>query len=200
MTEEKFKILQFIRELIYAIEKELSNFPKKDIEIKVRIRTSLYDMLEIAYEANTTQNIEIKKELIEKIISKVKVIDFLISMAHDNKLITDKKYCKLGLRLGDIAKYSNSWLKNISQGTNHKLASPSGNNTNNLLNANNGGNVNNNNYNNTNNGARPVASKKLGMLVLRFNMRSFRIETDLCSVIVKTIINKSWIIRFVSRY
>ena len=37
-------------------------------------------------------------------------------MAYDNKLITEKKYYKLGLRLGDIAKYSNSWLKNISRG------------------------------------------------------------------------------------
>lgn len=114
MTEEKFKILQFIRELILAVEREHEAFPKKDIDIKVRIRNSLYDILENAYEANTTINIDSKKELIVKIISKVKVIDFLLSMACDKKLITEKKYCKLGLRLGDIAKYSNAWLKNIS--------------------------------------------------------------------------------------
>ncbi len=114
MTEEKFKILQFIRELILAVEREFEAFPKKDIDIKIRIRTSLYDMLELAYEANTTQNLENKKGLIVKIISKVKVMDFLLSMACDKKLITEKKYCKLGLRLGDIAKYSNAWLKNIS--------------------------------------------------------------------------------------
>ena len=71
MVEEKFKVLQFIRDLILAVEKELDNFPKKDIDIKVRIRNTLYDMLELAYEANTTQNIENKKGLIVKIISKV---------------------------------------------------------------------------------------------------------------------------------
>lgn len=114
MNDEKFKILQFIRDLIIVVEKELDNFPKKDIEIKNRIRTAIYDILELAYEANTTQNTDNKKDILVKIISKVKVIDFLLSMSCDKKLITEKKYCKLGLRLGDIAKYSNGWLKNIS--------------------------------------------------------------------------------------
>ena len=35
MKEEKFKILQFIREFIVRVENELENFPKKDIEIKM---------------------------------------------------------------------------------------------------------------------------------------------------------------------
>ena len=114
MIEEKFKILQFIRDFIIAVDKELENFPKRDMEIKSRIINLVYDILELAYEANTTHNLEHKKHLLVKIISKVKVIDFLLSRACDKKNISEKKYCKLGLRLGDIAKYSNSWLKNIS--------------------------------------------------------------------------------------
>ena len=39
MKEEKFKVVQFIREMILVIEKELDNFPKKDIEVKHIIRT-----------------------------------------------------------------------------------------------------------------------------------------------------------------
>lgn len=173
MTEEKLKVLQFIRDLLLAVEKELEAFPKKDIDIKIRIRNTLYDMLELAYEANTTQNEQHKKDLIVKIISKVKVIDFLLSMSCDKKLITEKKYCKLGLRLGDIAKYSNGWLKKISQVIGRLvLASPSANNNNNVMNVGND-NVNNNNYNNTN-GVRPVASKKLGLHRSRLCKRSFR--------------------------
>ena len=37
MKTEKFKIIQFIRELIIIIDKEMDNFPKKDIELKSRI-------------------------------------------------------------------------------------------------------------------------------------------------------------------
>lgn len=38
MREEKFKIINFIRELIINIDKNLDNFPKKDIELKNRLR------------------------------------------------------------------------------------------------------------------------------------------------------------------
>lgn len=33
MKTEKFRIIQFIRELILMIDKEMDNFPKKDIEV-----------------------------------------------------------------------------------------------------------------------------------------------------------------------
>lgn len=113
MKEEKFKVIQFIRELILVIDKELENYPKKEVEIKNRIRTSTYDILEISYEANVTENIELKKNLLNKIISKIKVIDFLLNLSYDKKLITEKKYYKLGQRLDDIIKYISGWLKKL---------------------------------------------------------------------------------------
>lgn len=113
MKEEKFKVIQFIRELILVIDKELENYPKKDVEIKNRIRTSTYDILEISYEANVTENIELKKNLLNKIISKIKVIDFLLNLSYDKKLITEKKYYKLGQKLDDIIKYISGWLKKL---------------------------------------------------------------------------------------
>ena len=50
MKQEKFKVINFIRELIVTIDKELSNFPKKDIELKNRIRNNSYDILELSYD------------------------------------------------------------------------------------------------------------------------------------------------------
>ena len=38
MKDEKFKVIDFIRKLIIRIDTELANFPKKEIEIKNRIR------------------------------------------------------------------------------------------------------------------------------------------------------------------
>ena len=113
MKEDKFKVIQFIRELILKVDKELENFPKKDIEIKNRIRTATYDLLEISYEANSTTKLEYKQELLNKMIAKVKIIDFLLNLSYDKKLITEKKYYKLAQQLDDITKYSNGWLKNI---------------------------------------------------------------------------------------
>ena len=40
----------------------MENFPKKDIELKNRIRRNTYDILEITYEANATTDIDYKKQ------------------------------------------------------------------------------------------------------------------------------------------
>ena len=87
MKTEKFKVIQFIRELLITIDKEMDNFPKKDIELKKRIRFNSYDLLEISYEANSIEDITEKKRLLIKMLSKVKVIDFLLNLSYDKKII-----------------------------------------------------------------------------------------------------------------
>lgn len=113
MKEEKFKIIQFIRELIISIDNNLENFPKRDIELKNRIRMSSYDILELAYTANTISNTNIKIENIEKIIAKIKIIDFLLNVCYDKQIITSKKYCKFGEKIDDIIKYTTGWLNSL---------------------------------------------------------------------------------------
>ena len=44
MRTEKFKVIEFIRQLIIAVDKELINFPKKENELKNRIRSNSYDL------------------------------------------------------------------------------------------------------------------------------------------------------------
>lgn len=113
MKIEKFKIIQFIRELIIMIDKNMDNFPKKDIELKNRIRMNSYDILELSYIGNNATDIEYKKEVIQKIIAKVKIIDFLINLSYDKQIITAKKYYKIANKIDDIVKYTTGWLKNI---------------------------------------------------------------------------------------
>ena len=114
MKEEKFKIIQFTREFIVRIENELDNFPKKDLEIKKKIREESYNLLEEMYEVNITESIERKCILLENGIAKVKVIDFLINLSYDRKLITQKMYVRLSEKLDDIVKYISGLLKNIN--------------------------------------------------------------------------------------
>ena len=71
MKEEKFKVINFIRKLVVNLDNLLDNFPKKDIELKNRIRQNSYDLLELAYEANMSSDNERKKVILEKAIAKV---------------------------------------------------------------------------------------------------------------------------------
>lgn len=113
MKEEKFKVINFIRELVIYIDKYLDNFPKKDIEIKNRIRNLSYDLLELAYKANITKGN--KNDYINDIIAKIKVLDFLLNLCYDKEIINIKRYTKFGKKLDDILKYSIGWQKSISE-------------------------------------------------------------------------------------
>lgn len=114
MKEEKFKIIQFIREFLIMIDSQMDNFPKKDIELKNRIRLNSYDILEISYEANAELDKEHKKHLLQKLIAKIKVIDFLLNLSYDKKIITEKKYFKFGNKMDDIVKYTTGWVQMLN--------------------------------------------------------------------------------------
>ena len=110
VKEEKFKAIQFIRELIIYIDKMLENFPKKDLEISKLIKEESYQMLKYAYLANTTSDLKYRQRNLEEIIARVKLLDFFVNISFDKKVINQKKYLKVGQRLDDIIRYVTGWL------------------------------------------------------------------------------------------
>ena len=110
MKEDKFKIINLIKELIIHIDRNLVNFPKKDIEYKKEIRKSSYDLLLLAPAGNITSDIKRRIVLIEKSIAEVKQLDFLINLCCDKQIINVKKYYKFGESLDRIIRYLVAWL------------------------------------------------------------------------------------------
>ena len=113
MKEEKFKVIDYIRKLIVTIDAELDNFPKKDIEIKNRIRNNSYDLLEKAYYANNISDLSKKMIALEEIIAKIKIIDFLVNLCYDKKIMNSKKYYKMGEQCDNIIKYLVGWMNSL---------------------------------------------------------------------------------------
>lgn len=118
MKTEKFKVVDYIRMFIKALSANLDNFPKKEYELKDRIKKNSYDILELAYEANSSEFIELKLNLINKMLAKIKLVDYLLDLAVDMNLLPSKKYLKLSIRLGDIEKYSRGWMDSIKKDIN----------------------------------------------------------------------------------
>ena len=110
VKEEKFKAIQFIRELIIYIDKMLENFPKRDLEISRLIKEESYQMLKYAYLANTTSDLKYRQRNLEEIIARVKLLDFFVNISFDKQIINQKKYLKVGERLDDIIRYVTGWL------------------------------------------------------------------------------------------
>lgn len=111
MKKEKFVVINCIRELILNIDKYLINFPKRDIEIKQQISIISKEMLLLAYEANASENKEKRKDIQEKIIARLKYLDFLINLCYDKQIINGKRYLKFGESIDYILKYANGWRK-----------------------------------------------------------------------------------------
>ena len=81
--------------------------------MKNKIRNLSYDILELAYQANVLTEKIRKKEMLEKLFAKIKMLDFLLNMCYDKMIITRKKYFKFGEKMDDIIKYCIGWIKSI---------------------------------------------------------------------------------------
>lgn len=117
MKDEKFKVIKFSKELIITLDKELENVPKKDLEIKNAIKQKSFEMLELICYANTVTDKLDRIKTLEKVIAKIKVIDFLVNCSYDKQIITAKKYAKIGLKMDDIIKYISGWLRKLQEET-----------------------------------------------------------------------------------
>ena len=60
------------------------------------------------------ENIERKKELLQKMVAKIKIVDFLLNLSYDKQIIPQKKYFKFGDKMDDIVKYTMGWIKSLS--------------------------------------------------------------------------------------
>ena len=115
MIIEKFKIIDFEKELINTIDKYLVNFPNKEKELKAKIVNSAYELLLISYEANTTTNIKKRLDFQEKGIALIKFLDYLINICYEKQIINGKRYLKFGESLDNILKYFTGWLNSTKR-------------------------------------------------------------------------------------
>lgn len=85
MDNEKFKLANLVKDLIIQIDKNLVNFPKKEIELKREIKTVSYKLLLLTYKANNTTDKERKKEIQEEAVAYVKYLNFFLIYVMINK-------------------------------------------------------------------------------------------------------------------
>ena len=107
MKYEQFKIANLTKDFAVYVDNSLTNIPKKEIELKHKIKEASYNLVLKVYEANTITNK--KSELQEKSIALVKYLDFLINLCYDKQIINSKKYIRFGEKLDKIIRYIVAW-------------------------------------------------------------------------------------------
>lgn len=109
MKYEKFKIANMVKDLVVNLDTNLTNFPKKEIELKKEIMQTAYNLLFTIYEGNVAEDIERRNIIQEKAIASIKYLDFLINLCYDKQIINGKKYIKFGEKLDEIIRYIVAW-------------------------------------------------------------------------------------------
>lgn len=79
---DRFLVVKYIKEFIFSIENLLINLPRKELLVKNRIMSDLYDILEFIYIANLGKDKNIKIS----IISKLSMLDFYFERLYKLKL------------------------------------------------------------------------------------------------------------------
>ena len=109
--EDKFKLAGNVKKFIIELESLLCNIPRQDFYNRDRFRNDVTDMLYIIYKANNTRDINKKLEYQVDILAKISLIDFYLERAFVLKYISEKQVYKYSVKLQEITKMTNGWIK-----------------------------------------------------------------------------------------
>lgn len=89
---DRFNIAIKVKKFIFMVDDLVINYPKKDYVIKDRLLNTCYDLLELIYRANYSNDKDCYKF---DILSKISIIDFCLEESYHKQIISERKLFKL---------------------------------------------------------------------------------------------------------
>lgn len=86
--EIKFKLLANTEKLIAYMNRQLPNFPKKEIVLKNNIEKNQYELIENVFGYNIQQSIRIKEKYLKDYLIKLSMFDFYIRQSFHKKYLS----------------------------------------------------------------------------------------------------------------
>lgn len=110
ITNSNFLIASKAKEVILRINNVLCNIPRKDYYYKDQTNKYSIYLLEYIYEANECKDIDRLAILLNKILTNIAMIDFLLERFMLNKYINEKSLIKICELLIEIKKMCVVWI------------------------------------------------------------------------------------------
>ena len=104
--QDKLIISIKIKKTIELVRKTTSNYSHEYKFLKDNIMNTFYDLLRLTYKANIYKDIDIMKD----IIVDIKMLEYYIKVSCDYKLISYKKFKRIGDYLLEINLMVNGWI------------------------------------------------------------------------------------------
>ena len=104
---DRFNIAIKVKKFIFMVDDLVINYPKKDYIIKDRLLNTCYDLLELIYIANYSND---KNNYKFNILSKISIIDFSLEESYNKQIISEKKLSNYTNKLEEITKMVYGWI------------------------------------------------------------------------------------------
>ena len=96
-----------MKEFILALDEVLINYPKKEYNLKDKIQSTSYEILELIFKANNISSS--KEETLNTILVKISMLDFYFEVSYKHKCINKKQLDKYIYKLTFITKLTYGW-------------------------------------------------------------------------------------------
>ena len=104
---DRFNIAIKVKKFIFMVDDLVINYPKKDYVLKDRLLNTCYDLLELIYRANYSNDKDNYKFVI---LSKISIIDFCLEESYHKKIISERKLLNYTNFLKEITKMVYGWI------------------------------------------------------------------------------------------
>lgn len=110
---KQISLIQKSYDLYKIIHQNTKNFPKSDKYcLGEKIKNINLEILELLIEAEVAKR-DWKTPILEKTSHKVKLLEILIRLAYEIRILDDKKYLDLQDKLQEIGRMIGGWIKTV---------------------------------------------------------------------------------------
>lgn len=113
MKDEKFKIISISKEFLFDLNSILCRFPNNEKVLKDTIKISMYEIIELIYEANYLPLNKYNNERIKiqiKILSKISLIDLLLEESYRKGYLTEAIFHNKSAVLTNLSIKVKRWI------------------------------------------------------------------------------------------
>lgn len=114
MKENRFKIIILAKSFLFEIDSILCRFPNKEKVLKDKLKTLMYEIIELIYQSNYMPLEKFNKNRIldqTKILSKISMVDLLLEESYKKGYISESIFHEKTTLLLDLYSKVKGWIK-----------------------------------------------------------------------------------------
>ena len=116
-SNDGFKLLSSSEKTIDYINKQLINYPKKEIVLKQNIEKTMYQIIEDIYSYRIEDTNRIKFKYLKSLLIQISMLDYYMQVSYKKKIISPKKYISVSNFLIEMKKLSYGVIKSEKKNT-----------------------------------------------------------------------------------